>query len=240
MQTIGKTRRVITNTGKSTFNVAWRSQRLIGCFTSCSTILIMPLLCATLVLLQAYFALTRETVIAEVVMGPMQTDERGDFVEIWFTQFEYPSALSTGFSNMFNQDPQQVANAGEQEYYKVYGDTVAIRGPLVTLHNGLRVLGYENVYKLAIIEGEYRLPRSQRSGEGSEFYINGGIEEFWWNRNDQEANFPFSLIIKRITIAGAEEFVPFDGRSKRYEIVVTSDAITWNFIEYVDTLPARP
>ena len=239
MRTIGKTRRAITSAGKSTAKVAWHSQRFIGCFTSCSTILLLPLLCATLVLLQAYFALTQETVIAEVIMGPRQSDERGSFVEIIFTQYEYPSALSTGFSNMFNQDPENVINAGEPQYFKVYGDTVAIRGPLVTLHNGLRVLGYENVYKLAIIEGEYRGARPPGGGEGSEFYINGGVEEFWWDYNDQEAVFPFNMIIKRITLAGAEEFVSNSGRGKRYQIVVTNDTITWNYIEDVD-FPAQP
>ena len=122
---------------------------------------------------------------------------------------------------------------GESQTYIVYGDTVAIRGPMITLQHLWRFVGFDNVYKLALIEGEYRMPGATQ-GEGSEFYINGGIEESWWDRNNQEAEFPYNLVIRRITLSGDEEFGFVGEGRKRYEIVVTNDTITWNFIGYLD------
>ena len=165
-------------------------------------------------------------------MYPMETDENeNNFIVIEFIPFDNPSAIDTAINGEAEQRPAAEA----AETYTLYGDTVAIRGPLLTLHHGWRFLGFENVYKLALIEGEYRYPGAE--GEGTEVYINGGIEESWWDRNNQEADFPYNTIIKRITLSGDEEFGFADdgsGRRKRYEIVVTNDTITWNFIGYVE------
>ncbi len=211
----------------------WRVYHFIGNFATCPVILILLLACMAAFILQAYAALTRETVVAEVIMSPMQTDENGaTYIDILFTPYNVPPAVYTAFDTVFNRqrgEPQ----LEDTQMYRVYGDTVAIRGPFMALQNAWRILGFDNVYKLALIEGEYRL-QSSRGREGSEFYINGGFEEFWWDRNDREADMPFRLIVKRITIAGGEEFGSNDGRLKRYEIVVTSDTITWNFIEFIE------
>lgn len=188
--------------------------------------------CFAAYVLQAFFAFTHETVVAEVIMSPIQTDANGStYIDIEFTPFDHPSALDVARQG----DDSIIPPRGQPETYRVYGDTVAVRGPLIALQPGWRLLGFENIYKLALIEGEYRLPGAV-GGEGTEIYINGGIEASWWDRNNQEADFPYNTVIKRITLSGDEEFgfVDTSNRRKRYEIVVTNDTITWNFVGYVN------
>lgn len=233
MSQLTKVRQTAFSTIRRTPRRLWRAYRFLGNFATCPVILIFLLGCMAAFIFQAYSALTRETVVAEVIMSPMATDENGaTYIDIQFTPYDVQPAMYTALDSIFNRqrgEPQ----LEETQMYRVYGDTVAIRGPFMALQNFWRILGFDNVYKLALIEGEYRL-RNSSGNEGSEYFINGGFEEFWWDRNDREADMPFSMIIKRITIAGGEEFGSTDGRLKRYEIVVTNDTITWNFIGYVE------
>ncbi len=181
--------------------------------------------------LQTFTALTREIPVAEVVMGPIQSDENGQYMDIQFTPYAYQSALL----HIFN--PQDTTSAdnpplGVPQNYKVYGDTVAVRGPLVKLYPALLILNFNNVYKLSLIEGEYRQSGNAGSkNDGSEFPINGGFDDSWWNFNSREATFPYNMIVDRFTISGDEEPGFFGTGKKRYQIVVTMDSITWNFIE---------
>ena len=233
MTQLTKTRQTIWGTLRKTPRQLWRAYRFVGNFATCPVILIVMLACIAAFIFQAYAALTRETVVAEVIMSPMATDESGaTYIDIQYTPYDIQPAMYTAFDTIFNRQ-QGAPKPDETQFYRVYGDTVAIRGPFMALQNFWRILGFDNVYKLALIEGEYRL-RNSSGSEGSEFYINGGFEEFWWDRNDREADMPFNMIVKRITIAGGEEFGSNDGRLKRYEIVVTNDTITWNFIGYVE------
>ncbi|MBZ0288578.1 MAG: hypothetical protein K8I30_13255 [Anaerolineae bacterium] len=182
--------------------------------------------------LQTFIALTREIPVAEVVMSPIQSDEKGQYMDIQFTPYAYESALL----HIFNpDDPTATGNPplGTPHNYRVYGDTVAVRGPLVKLHPALLILNFNNIFKLSLIEGEYRQSGSISQGEGSEFPINGGFDDSWWNFNSREALFPYNLIVDRFTISGDEEPGFFGAGKKRYQVVVTMDSITWNFIENI-------
>jgi len=180
--------------------------------------------------LQTFFALTRETPVAEVIMSPIQTDEKGAYIEIVYTPYREESALL----HIVNKDESApVLESGGSQTYKIYGDTVAVRGPMIKLHPALLILNFENVYKLSLIEGEYRRQQNRASGEGTEVTINGGFSDFWWDFNNEESAFPYNLIVDRVTFSGDEE-PGFEGTGKkRYQIVVTMDSITWNFIEKI-------
>jgi hypothetical protein len=180
--------------------------------------------------LQTFVALTRETPVAEVIMSPIQTDETGDYIQIEFTPYVNESALL----HIFNREAANAAETlapGETQTYKIYGDTVAVRGPLIKLHPSLIILNFSNIYKLALVEGEYRRRSGSNPGEGTEIFINGGFDDSWWDFNSREASFPYNLIVDRFTFAGDEEPGFFGGGKKRYQIVVTLDTLTWNFIE---------
>ncbi len=177
--------------------------------------------------LQSLSVLSGETVVAEVVMSPIQTDTQGDYIEIDFTPFIYQSALSEIFSPA---NPDDLQNLGQTQSYKLYGDTVGIEGPFIKLHDGLLFLNYSNIYKLTLLEGEYRLPENRNEGEGTEIIINGGYDASWWDFNGQVANPPYNNVIERFTFEGARE-PGFKGTGKRkYEIVATFDTLTWNLV----------
>lgn len=180
--------------------------------------------------LQTFFALTRETPVAEVIMSPIQTDEKGAYIEIVYTPYREESALL----HIVNKDESApVLESSGSQTYKIYGDTVAVRGPMIKLHPALLILNFENIYKLSLIEGEYRRQQNRSSGEGTEVTLNGGFSDFWWDFNNEESAFPYNLIVDRVTFSGDEE-PGFEGTGKkRYQIVVTMDSITWNFIEKI-------
>ena len=221
--------RAIINGGKKALRLGRRSLPLIPWLPY---IVIGLLVIVAAGLFQAYFALTRETAVAEVIMSPMQTDEAGKpYIDIQFIPYKLQSAWDTALRG--EADNQKTP--AEPQTFRVYGDTVAVRGPLIALQNGWRIFNFDNIYKLALIEGEYRMPGNSGKGEGSEFAINGGFEESWWDVNNQEAKFPYNTVIKRVTFSGDEE-PGFTGNfKKRYQIVVTADSITWNFMGTVSS-----
>lgn len=213
--------------GKWAAKKGWQGIRILSWLPY---IVVFVLFLIALSVFQVYYALSRETVVAEVIMSPMQTDANGTYIEIQFIPYNLPSAWATVLEGGADH---QMATPGTPQTYKVYGDTVAVRGPLIALQNGWRIFNFDNIFKLALIEGEYRAPGTAAAGEGSEFEINGGFSESWWNVNAQEAQFPYNTVVKRVTFSGDEE-PGFTGNfKKRYQIVVTADAITWNFIDNV-------
>lgn len=208
--------------------------RRIGCgCVSILSIITLAAVCVTTAMialfLQTMFALTRETVVAEVIMYPIQSDNNGEYIEIDFTPYNYPTALGRIFDRETAPGPELPAR-GQTERYRLYGDVVAVRGPLIKLHTALQILGYENIYKLALIEGEYRRSGAAAGLQGSEAVINGGFDPFWWEANENEGMYPYNLVIDRVTFSGDEEPGFYGTGIKRYEIVVTMDTITWNYI----------
>lgn len=195
---------------------------------SLAILLLIGVLCfssvAIGIMLHALHVFTKETAVAEVVMSPMQEDENGEYIEIEFTPYIEQDALVSAI----NPDNDGVIQFGKTQTYKIYGDTVAIRGPFIKLHDGLLFLNFSNVYKLALIEGEYRRASNQDKGEGTEIPINDGFEDKWWFVNNDEATFPYNLVIDRFTFSGDEEPGFYGNEKKKYEIVVTHDTLTWN------------
>jgi hypothetical protein len=210
------------------------TRRVITLSVGTALVVILIASCLTLtawaLFLQTVTALTRETPVAEVIMGPIQTDENGEYMEIQFTEYPRPTALTEIFRSGDTTEPGE---KGIPQTYRIYGDTVAIRGPLIKLHALPLILNFSNTYKLSLIEGEYRRPGA--ASEGTEIPINGGFDPYWWDFNSREAQFPYSVLIDRFTISGDEEPGFYGTGKKRYEIVMTMDAITWNFIENLES-----
>lgn len=181
--------------------------------------------------LRTVSALTGEEKVAQVVMYPIQEDNNGEYIEIDYIPYANHSALYT----VFNSEEENIAEIeleiGQSQRFRLYGDVIAVRGPLITLHPTLRVLGFGNVYKIALLEGEYRSSANRSGIEGSEALINGGFNDFWWNLNDVEGAFPHDLYVKRVTFSGDEEPGFYGEGVRRYDIVVTMDTITWNRVD---------
>lgn len=177
--------------------------------------------------LQTMNVLTGRVVAAEVIMYPMQTDNNGDFIEIDFTPLNTQSALAA----VLTRGTVDETTRGQTQRFRLYGDVVAVRGPLIALRPIVQVFGLQNVYQLAVIEGVYRRPQANPQVQGSRALLNGGFDPVWWNLNDQEGQFPYNVFIERITISGDEEFGFRGSGTKRYHIVVTSQSITWDLVE---------
>jgi hypothetical protein len=178
--------------------------------------------------LATFNALTRETVVAEIIMSPIQSDNNGEYIEVVYTPYELKSAASEVLNRTDANSPQSLVR-GTSQNFRLYGDTVAVRGPLIKLRSVLQILGYQNIYKLAVIEGEYRKNVDDKL-EGSDASLNGGFDAYWWDVNNNEASPPFSYVVDRVTFSGDEEPGFYGNYKKRYHIVVTMDTITWNYM----------
>jgi len=192
---------------------------LVGIFAciSCSMIALF---------LQTLNVLDGRVTAAQVIMYPIQSDNNGEFIDIDFQPYQLQSALL----GTVNREPGE-PTLGEPQRFRLYGDTIAIRGPLIKLHSALQILGYQNVYKLAVIEGQYRNTNSINQLSGSKAVINGGFESYWWDLNNQEGQYPYNIAIERVTISGDEEFGFRGSGAKVYNLVVTNQGITWDFVE---------
>ncbi|XWX03194.1 hypothetical protein VZO05_11850 [Aggregatilineales bacterium SYSU G02658] len=206
-------------------------RKLIVIPLSLVSLIAVIFMCGTMTFAGLFLAsmqvLTGRVVAAEVVMFPIQTDNNGDFIEIEFTPIETQSALAAALTGGSAGEPTR----GAAERFRLYGDVVAVRGPLITLRPLMQMFGLQNVYQLAVIEGVYRGPQANRQLQGSRAVLNGGFDPVWWDLNNQEGRFPYNVFIERITISGDEEFGFRGSGLKRYHIVVTNQSITWDLVE---------
>lgn len=201
--------------------------KVIGCFIIILVSIVAVLGIALYGLLHSFFVLADETAVAEVEMSPIQTDEQGEYINIVFSPYLRQSA----FNELIDHSGEEkTPTLGNPQSYKIYGDTVGIEGPFIKFHFALGLLGFRNVYKLSLIEGEYRMPQNASAGEGSEFDIDGGYDASWWNFNTQEAQGLYNMIVDRFTFEGAREPGFYGTGKRRYEIVATFDTLTWNWI----------
>jgi hypothetical protein len=181
--------------------------------------------------LHTYNALTKETVVAEVLMHPIQKDDKGEYIQIEFTPFSQQSALTT----TINPDVAPTDAAGTTQTYKLYGDTVNIGGPVVKFHNELILINFETIYKLARIQGVYNA-NSDKERNRTVFSIidlNGGFDQTWWSINDNEDRWPYNMFVDRVQFSVPGEPGFKSGDLKRYEIVVTKDGFAWNLVERI-------
>lgn len=182
--------------------------------------------------LHTYTALTKETVVAEVIMYQMQTDENGDYIEIEFTPLVQQSALTT----VINPGVAATDETGETQTYKLYGDTVAIGGPMVKFHNELILLNFETAFKLARIRGFYDvdLEKEKNRTVFSAVDLNGGFDETWWTLNDSEGEWPYNMFVDRVQFSVPREPGFKSEGKKRYNLLITKDGFAWDFIERIE------
>ena len=190
-------------------------------------VLIVILVAWTVILLHSLSVLRAETPVAEVLMSPIQSDEKGEFIDIEYTPVVNPKGFTAAIGS---SEEGRVTKLGESQSFRVYGDTVGIEGPFIKLHDSLLFLNFKNFYKVSLLEGEYRSPRNSDYSEGSEFEIDGGYDASWWDFNSNETQAPNSWIVDRFVFASAlEPGFRGDGQ-RRYEIVATFDTLTWNHV----------
>lgn len=179
--------------------------------------------------LHTYNALTKETVVAEVVMHPMKTDEEGTYIKIELTPLVQQSALTT----LVNPGAAETDDVDEKTEYKLYGDSVAIGGPIVKFHDSLILLNFDTIFKLARVRGFYEMDLEMEKNRTvfSAYDLNGGFDDTWWTINDNEGDWPYNWFIDRVQFSVPQEPGFRYGKPKMYEIVVTKDGFAWNLIQ---------
>ncbi|MDE2638567.1 MAG: hypothetical protein OXI30_19540 [Chloroflexota bacterium] len=177
--------------------------------------------------LRSLFVLQAKTPIAEVLMSPIQADDKGEYIDIEYTPILHP----TGLQAVLDVEAEAtVRRLGEAQSLRVYGDTVGVEGPFIKLHDWLLLLPFKNFFKVSLLEGEYRLESNLAAGEGSEFPIDGGYDVSWWDFNANEGKPPNNFFVERFTFASALEPGFRGSGQKRYEIVATFDTLTWQHL----------
>ncbi len=182
--------------------------------------------------LHTYNALTNEVTVAEVLMYPIAEDENGRYIEIEFTPYIQQSALTS----VINPNIAETDAVGETKNYKLYGDTVAIGGPMVKFHNELILLNFETAFKLARIRGVYEMNLQEEADRTiqSAVDLNGGFDDTWWTLNDNEGEWPYNMFVDRVQFSVPGEPGFRSEGVKRYEIRATKDGFAWELIERIE------
>ena len=180
--------------------------------------------------MHTYRVFTRKTPIAQMEVDGLQQDELGPYTEVTLTFNQNQSALT---SLLIRSESDTMEPLGEPQTYKLYGDEVALDGPVLKMKDQLLLLNTNNIYKVVRLRSEYSNPdfEDRRTEEMTRRYdLNGGIQS--WRSLDEtyRSNSPrgwfYRLFIDTSTIQSAGIFVTEDNET--YTVYVTPTGFTFD------------
>ncbi len=182
--------------------------------------------------LQTYRAFTARTLVAQVEVSELFSDENGPYMNVVYTPYEQQSALAHIFSSG-DETP-----LGEPQEFKIYGDTVYIGAPTVVFHDSLIVLNFETIYKVATIYGRYDLDNEMERNrrEISSFELNGGVDGTWRAFRNRQGDFPYNLFVNTVQMTGAGQWGDED-QPRIYNVYMTVRGFEWDEIGPPQAMP---
>ncbi len=129
--------------------------------------------------LHTWNAFTEEKLVAKVKIGELQEDSDGNpYFKATYTPVDNPSALSKFFLGEGATSDNSEMTA-EQEQYYLNGDRLMVESEVIIFDNWATWLGFDTVYKMTRIRGEYTDLEKERNAERSIYDLNGGIDPVW-------------------------------------------------------------
>ncbi|MBN1916017.1 hypothetical protein JW796_03450 [Candidatus Dojkabacteria bacterium] len=168
--------------------------------------------------LHTYKVFTKEELVAEIIVGEQMKDENGnEYFEFEYKQVKEKSVLE----DIFSKDEEIEQTRFEKaEEYMAYGDQIKVGGEVVKFHNWLIFLGFETIYKISRIEGDYdSVEKARNAPERSVFELNGGTDSYWKGLEKNKGKYNFAVD----TVYGsfASKFVQDEERI--YGLYITKD-----------------
>ena len=181
--------------------------------------------------LQTYRAFTARTLVAQIEVSELFSDENGPYMNVVYIPYEQQSALA----HIFTSDDD--TPLGEPQEFKIYGDTVYIGAPMVAFHDSLIVLNFETVYKVATIYGRYDLNNEMERNrtEISSFELNGGVDGTWRAFRNRQGDFPYDLFVNTVQMTAAGQWGDED-QPRTYNIYMTVRGFEWDEIDPSQTM----
>lgn len=172
--------------------------------------------------LHTYNVFTARTLVAEVTISQVKSDEKGAYTDVDYTPYVAQSALAHLI------EPNDAKGLGVKQTYKIYGDTVYVSGPTVLFYDHLYLVNFQSIFKVAKIYGRYELDNKaeQERKEVSSFDLNGGIDSMWRTMQEREKEFPYNMFIRTVQLSSAGKFVPLD-KPKTYQVFMNVNGFEW-------------
>lgn len=181
--------------------------------------------------LHTYNAFTSKTKVAEVVISEQKEDENGEYIDVEFTPVKAESAWSRVFFSDKSND-----EIGETQYYKLYGDTVHIGGPIVKFEDELILLNFKTIYKVSKIfaryniDNELEINRNETQQQMSSYDLNGGIDSTWKNMHEVLGDGSLKGSVYDLFVDTTQLDVPGQfaaNQPREYNLYITNNGFLW-------------
>lgn len=164
--------------------------RLILFIIILAFILLIVSLVGTGLWLHTYKAFTKEKLVAVVKAERLKTDsEDNPYFKVTYTPVKNPSAFTKIFVKGDNDSNNELID--EREEYTIYGDRFMVESEVVNFDDWANLLGFETIYKITRVRGEYTDVEEEKDGKISVFDINGGIDPVWETLEYNQEKFDF-------------------------------------------------
>ncbi|MEP7104098.1 MAG: hypothetical protein ABI721_05310 [Candidatus Dojkabacteria bacterium] len=145
---------------------------ILGCF-------VLTLLTFTGIIFNSYQVFTDKKEVAELTISEAKSDVFGEYADVTVTPINNESTALTWI--LLNNKSETKVNLPVKSF-KVYGDFVFIGGPIVKFNDGLALINFKTIYKLASLSGEYKFDlvkeKNRPNQAFSKFQFDGGYDDW--------------------------------------------------------------
>lgn len=175
--------------------------------------------------LNTYKVFTKEDLVAEITVSGEMKDENGfETFELKYKPIEEESALLKLF---IKREPED-ETFGETQTFSMHGDHFEIGGQLIKFDDWATVLGFNTIYKVTRLEGDYiDVELAQNPPERSVEALNGGIDDYWKYLENNEDTYDFLVD----TVFGNFSTKFIQEEEKTYGLYITEDGFVLEELE---------
>jgi len=173
--------------------------------------------------LHTYNVFTQKKLIAEVTTTKLQDDNGVPYFDVTYKEVRQKTALEY----IFSSDEDSALQYEESITEKVYGDRVELSAEMVRWNDWVTFLGFDTVYKVSRLEGDYSDTKLEKTEEHSVYDLNGGIDSFWKTLQKQEKT--LSFLVDSVYTSAALKFV--EDEEITWGLYITEDGLLLDRID---------
>lgn len=167
--------------------------------------------------IHTYKAFTQRHLVAEIIVSQKQEKNGIPFSEITYKETQSKSA----FERIFYRDAMLENTFKEPQNFTIYGDSFEISADTIKWNDWATLLGFDTVYKVTRISGEYRDIDMERTAKRSVYDLNGGTDSTWLTLEENQEK--LSLVVDAIYTSSAS--TSFQDKEYVWNLYVTEDGL---------------
>lgn len=167
--------------------------------------------------LHTYSVFTQKKLIAEVTTSKLYEENGIPYYKVTYKEIKQKSALEY----IFSRDGDGKVEYGEVIQEDVYGDRLELGAEMVRWNDWVTFLGFDTVYKVSRLKGDYSNTELEKTAEHSVYDLNGGVDSFWKTLQKREKN--LSFVVDSVYTSAALKFVEDD--EVTWGLYITEDGL---------------